>query len=584
MSASAPSPGFRIFLRLYGRIAPYRISFAFTALLVIALAFLSPVRPEQMRSIADQWVPAGNHDQVFRVSLLFIAVLLLEALIQFVQALLANRVAQAVTLDLRADLYAHVMRFKTSYFDRTPVGQFVTRLVGDIDGIAEVFSVGILDIARDALKLVVIVGYMFWVDWQLALMVLIPVPVLLYATRLFQVAVSKSFQEVRNQVARMNVFVQEHVSGMHIVQVFNREREEQQKFRDINRDHRRAHIRAIWAYSVFFPVVELLSAASVSLMLWWGLRTALQGHTTPGLLLQFSMFITMMYRPIRQMADNFNVLQMGVVNADRVFKILDEQEGEIDRGSHAPQAVRGAIAFRDVWFAYREGQWVLHGISLTVQPGEMVAVVGATGAGKSSLAGLINRSYEHQRGDVLLDGIPVEHFTLGWLRHHVGMVPQDVFLFSDTILNNITLHDPEITREEVIRASREVGIHSFIERLPGGYDYYVGERGVMLSTGQRQLVAFVRAYVRNPSVILLDEATSSVDSESEQLIQQAMERLVRGRTSLVIAHRLSTVRKASRILVMHHGEIAESGTHEELMSLKGMYYRLVQLQLEPEVS
>lgn len=571
-----------IFRRLYRYSSPYKGPFYFTAFLVLLLAFLAPVRPEQMRKILDTYVPAGDEWGVTQVALAFVGILLLESFIQYFQTWTANKVAQGITMDLRSRLYKHVMRFKLSYFDRTPVGQFVTRHISDIDGIAEVFSVGVLDIARDILKLTVIIGYMCWVDWKLTLIVMLPVPVLIYATRLFQLAVRKSFHEVRNQVARINVFIQEHVTGMSIVQVFNQERREQSRFNDINQEHRTAHIKAIWAYSVFFPVVELLSAASVSLMLWWGLGQSLKGFTSPGLLLEFSMFITMMYRPIRQMADNFNVLQMGVVNAERVFKVLDEDEAEVDKGASTPSHLRGEILFENVWFAYTDEHWVLRDINLRLQPGSMIAVVGATGAGKSSLAGLLNRFYEINRGRLFIDGINISEFPLAYLREHVGVVQQDVFLLSDTIFQNIALYDPEITREQVIEASKQVGTHTFISNLPGQYDFRVGERGVMLSTGQRQLISFVRAYVRNPAILVLDEATSSVDSESEILIQRATEKLTEGRTSIVIAHRLSTVRKADRIVVMDKGAIAESGSHQELLAAKGKYHHLISLQFTPE--
>jgi len=573
---------YRVFRRLFAWSAPHRSLFYVTALLVLLLALLAPVRPGQMRIILDEMLPAGDHQGIVRISLFFVGVLLLEAVLQYAQAFIANQVALRITLDLRSRLYAHVMHFRMRYFDRTPVGQFVTRHIGDVDGIAEVFSVGVLDIARDILKLTVVIGYMFWIDWKLTLVVLIPVPVLLYATRLFQMAVRKSFHQVRNQVARMNVFVQEHVTGMHIVQLFNREAREQQRFEAINKEHRNAHIRAIWAYSVFFPVVELLSAASVALMLWWGLRASVGGYATPGLLLQFSMFITMMYRPIRQMADNFNVLQMGVVNAERVFNVLDEEEAQEDNGTLEATSVQGEIELREVRFSYQPGEEILRGISLHIMPGEMIAVVGATGAGKTSLAGLLNRTYDYQEGEIRIDGQPVRAYRLESLRRQIGIVPQEVFLFSGSVLSNITLHDPTISREEVIKASTEVGTHEFISRLPGGYDFQTGERGAMLSTGQRQLIAFIRAYVRNPAILVLDEATSSVDSESEELIQRALEKLTTGRTSIVIAHRLSTVRKADRIVVLDKGQIAETGTHESLLAAGGLYHNLVNLQFEPD--
>ncbi|MEY3399180.1 MAG: hypothetical protein RL220_1774 [Bacteroidota bacterium] len=541
---------------------------------------LSPVRPRLVEDILDNHLAIGDKEGVVRLTIAFIAILLVESVIQFVQTYLANKVAQSITLDMRAELFRHIVSFRLRYFDKTPVGQFVTRLIGDIDGIAEVFSVGLLDIMRDLLKLVVIITYMFWMDWQMTLIVLIPIPVLFYATRLFQLAVRRSFQDVRNEVARINVFVQEHVTGMNIVQVFNREEVESRKFYQINREHRNAHIRGIWAYSVFFPVVELLSAASIALMLWWGVGSSLAGDMTPGRLMSFSLFITMMYRPIRQMADNFNVLQMGVVNAERVFKVLDTDQSEINKGTIDASSIRGDIELKNLWFAYDDENWVLRDINLAIKPGKMTAIVGSTGSGKSSMVNLINRFYTFQKGELIIDGRRVDEYELTSLRRNVGMVLQDVFLFSDTIFNNITLKDPSVTREMAEHAAREVGVHDFIMSLPGGYDYHVRERGGMLSVGQRQLISFVRAYVASPRILILDEATSSIDPESEKLIQYATERLTQDRTSVVIAHRLSTIQHADQIVVLHHGEVVETGTHDELMALNGFYKRLFLLQFQ----
>ncbi|MFZ4783988.1 MAG: ABC transporter ATP-binding protein [Flavobacteriales bacterium] len=566
-----------IFKRLYARSKAYRSSFYFTAFLVLVLAIMSPIRPEQMRHILDVEVPAGNYAGVAKFTMWFVGLLVLEAILQYYQTLIANRVAQSITLDMRADLYKHVIRFKLNYFDRTPVGQFVTRLISDIDGVAEVFSVGLLDIGRDILKLIVIIGFMLYLDWQMTLIVLIPIPILLYATRLFQLAVKKSFNDVRNEVSRINVFIQEHVTGMSLVQIFNQEKREARKFDQINKEHRDAHIRGIWAYSVFFPLVELLSAMSVSLMLWYGVGDAIQGRMTPGMLLEFSTFIAMMYRPIRQMADNFNVLQMGVVNADRVFKVFDTDERPHDLSSEHTNVVRGQIDFDQVWFAYKDDDYVLKNISLGIAPGQMVAFVGATGAGKSSLAGLINRFYDRNAGDIHIDGKSIDEYSLSNLRKNVGLVLQDVFLFNDSIFNNITLHDPNITEHEVIEASKKVGTHEFIAQLPGGYHFNPGERGGMLSVGQRQLISFVRAYVQKPAILVLDEATSSIDHESETLIQKATEELTKGRTSIVIAHRLSTIQKADLIVVLEKGEIVEQGNHDSLMLKQGYYHRLVTL-------
>jgi len=570
-----------IFARLYGRSKPYKWSFFITAFLVILIALLSPVRPEQLRIIIDEQVPQGNYDGVIKYTLWFIGFIVFEAILQYYQTMLANRVAQSITLDLRAELYKHVLRFKLSYFDRTPVGQFVTRLIGDIDGIAEVFSVGLLDIGRDILKLVVIIGFMFYLDWKMALIVMIPIPILIYATRIFQRAVKRSFNDVRNEVSRINVFIQEHVTGMSIVQIFNRQKREQEKFDQINKEHRNAHIRGIWAYSVFFPLVELLSAASVSLMIWWGLHESFGGKMTPGLLLEFSTFITMMYRPIRQMADNFNVLQMGVVNAERVFKVFDTDEKPVDTG-HYDGEIIGDISFKNVWFAYQDENWVLRNINLDIQRGQTVAFVGATGAGKSSLAGLLNRFYDYNSGEISIDGKKLGEYKIDALRSQIGLVLQDVYLFNDSIMNNIRLYQEHITDEEIIEASKFIGTDQFISRLPGGYDFVVGERGAKLSVGQRQLISFVRAYVQKPSILVLDEATSSVDTESEILIQQATSKLTQGRTSIVIAHRLSTIRQADLIVVLEKGEIIEQGTHDELLVLGGAYKRLFELQFQTE--
>lgn len=569
-----------IFSRLYSRSKPYRGSFYFTAFLVLFLSLITIVRPEQMRIMLDEQIPNGDYTGVRNTAIAFVLVLIGESLIQFYQTYIANKIAQKITLDLRSELYEHTVKFKLGYFDKTPVGQLVTRHISDIDGIAEVFSIGVLDIARDILRLVVIIGFMFYTDWKMTLIVILPIPILLYATRIFQQAVKNSFNDVRNEVARINVFIQEHVTGMSIVQLFHREKQEEKKFDQINKEHRNAHIRGIWAYSIFFPIVELLSALSVALMLWWGVKSALNLEMSAGEMLEFSMFITMMYRPIRQMADNFNVLQMGVVNAERVFNLLDTHESQIGQEKESTEQIKGNISFKNVQFSYVKDQVILNDFTLDIKAGEMVAIVGPTGAGKSTIAGLLNRFYDIQEGSLSIDGKPIVSYSINHLRSQIGLVLQDVFLFSDSIKNNLTLYREDISLEQVKEAARLVGADQFIEKLPGTYDFDVKERGGMLSVGQRQLLSFVRAYLQNPSIVVLDEATSSVDTESELLISRATEQLTKGRTSLVIAHRLSTIQKADRILVMDKGQLAEMGTHQELLAKNGLYKKLYDVSIQ----
>lgn len=571
----------KIFWRLYQRSSPYRGQFYLTFLLVLVLAGMSVIRPSQMRDLLDKDLPSGDFNAITWAAIGFVVVLVIESLIQYYQTYQANKMAQSITLDMRAELYKHSLGFRLGFFDKTPVGQMVTRHISDVDGIAEVFSVGLLDIFRDILKLVVIIGAMIWVDWKMTLVVVLPIPILLYATRIFQESVKKSFNDVRNEVARINVFIQEHVTGMHIVQMFRQEKREQEKFEEINEKHRDAHIRGVWAYSIFFPVVEVLSALSVSLMLGWAMRGAFDATSSPGVLLQFSTFISMMYRPIRQMADNFNVLQMGMINAERVFQMLDRDESQASL-EEKETLMHGAVSFDQVQFAYVEDQWVLKNFNLEVKEGEMIALVGHTGSGKSTIVQLINRLYEPQSGTIKIDGKDVQSWSLDALRNRIAVVPQEVFLFSDSIYNNLTLFDKSISQEQVEEACKKVGIHDFIMQLPGNYAFDVRERGAVLSVGQRQLLAFVRAYLRNPAILILDEATSSIDSESEKLIQNATAIITQGRTSFVVAHRLSTIQEANRILVLDKGEILEEGNHDALMRLNGHYHKMYNLQFDEQ--
>jgi ATP-binding cassette, subfamily B, multidrug efflux pump len=584
MSTSGQVFNLQLFLRLYKKSRPYKKTFTVTVALVIILSGMVTIRPELTKILLDEALPAHDAQWITQIAVTYAAVLLLEVILHYIQTQFANRMAQRITLDLRAELYQHVIRFRLRHFDQTPVGQFVTRLIGDIDGIAEIFSVGLLDIIRDLLKIVVIVVAMIWLDWKMALIVLLPVPLLLYGTRLFQQAVKNSFNDVRNEVARISVFIQEHVTGMAIVQYFRRERAERGKFDEINQEHRNAHIRGIWAYSIFFPFVELLSAASVALMLWWGVRGAFDHDLKPGVLLAFSTYIMMIYRPIRQMADNFNVLQMGMVNAERVFKVLDTSDIQDPGGELTADDIKGALRFENVSFKYDEQspQWVLEDLNLEIHAGETIAIVGATGAGKSSIAGLLNRFYDYQKGSIFLDNHNLRSYELNALRSHVSIVLQDVFLFSDTIFNNITLYDERISQADVEQAAKAIGAHPFIMRLPGGYNFHVRERGGMLSVGQRQLISFVRAYVHQPKLLILDEATAHIDSETEQLLQYATEQLTKGRTSIIIAHRLATIQRANRIVVIDKGQLVESGNHESLLEKHGFYARLYQKQFKEQ--
>ena len=585
---SAPETTGKIFdaqvlKRILRRVQPYRRRFILTGLMVALLAGMSWVRPYLIRVAMDEHIAVGDREGLLFIFLVVVGLIMVEALLQFWQTYWANWVAQSVTLDLRSELYRHVVKFRLKYFDKTPVGQLVTRHIGDVDGIADVFSNGLLNAVGDLLKLAVVIAAMLWVDVQLTVVVLLPIPVLLLATRIFQKAIKKAFVSVRNEVAKINVFVQEHVTGMGIIQAFGREDAERKKFAVHNAAHRDANIRSIWAFSIFFPVVEMLSATSVALLLWFGVDGVAQGDLTLGLVLQFILYVFMLYRPIRQLADRFNVLQMGIVNASRVFHLLDTDESlpELPENQRVDvSTLEGHIVFEDVWFAYRDEDWVLKGVSFEVKAGERVAFVGATGAGKSSIINLLCRFYEYQKGSITIDGHDLRTIPLDVLRSSVGVVLQDVFLFTGSLMDNIRLFDPTIGREVVDEAVQAVGVTELVARLPGGLEYDVKERGVMLSTGQRQLIAFVRAYAQQPGILVLDEATSSIDPESEEMIQAATAKLTENRTSVLVAHRLSTIQDADRIMVMDSGLIVETGGHAELLSMKGKYSSLFELQTD----
>lgn len=571
----------KLFARVMVYAKPYMKVFYWAFFLTIFLAGVGVLRPILIGDAVDKYIVENDATGLLYITLIIVGLLFLEAVAQFYETYYSNWIGQSVTIDLRSKLFTHITSFKLKYFDKTAIGTLVTRCISDIETISQIFSQGLLTIMGEILKLVVVIAAMFIISWKLTLYVLLPIPLLIVAMIVFKNAIKKAFQEVRNQVAKLNAFVQEHLTGMVIVQVFNREDREKQKFEAINERHKKAHIRSVWAYSIFFPVVEILSAISLSFLVWWGAGGVLDGDIKRGHLITFILFIYMLFRPIRQLADRFNVLQMGMVGSERVFKVLDTKERIEDDGT-LTSGIKGNIKFEDVWFAYNDDEWVLKGISFEAKEGETVAFVGATGAGKSSVVNLVNRFYEFQKGKITIDGIPIGDFDLDYLRDEIAVVLQDVFLFSNSIEKNITLENNDIAKEQVIKAAEAVGAAQFIERLPGKYEYDVKERGGMLSVGQRQLISFIRAYVYNPKILILDEATSSVDTESEIMIQKAIDRLTENRTSIVIAHRLSTIRKADKIIVMDKGKILEQGTHNELLEAKGHYKKLFDLQFNDE--
>jgi ATP-binding cassette subfamily B protein len=570
---------FGIFRRLMIFVKNYRKLLILSFFCTIILSLLTPFRPKLIGIMVDKYIISGqNEKELFHWTALILLVLLFEGIFQFLNAFSSNLLAQSIIRDIRQRLYNHMQSFKMKYFDETPIGSLVTRLVSDIEAIAEVFSSGFIDILGDLLMLIVVVIIMVFTNWKLTLLTLIPIPLLIIATRIFANAMKKSFQQERLQVTRLSTFVQEHISGMNIVQLFTREKKEQAIFDSINKDHRQAHINAVWAFSIFFPVVELLSSLSVAFLLVWGAFQFIgESETDPKAMyaeiVSFTLWINMLFRPIRQLADKFNILQRGIVRAERVFEILDMQTHTQEIGHIKDVNFDSSIEFKKVSFAYLDSQWVIKNIDLHIEKGKTIAFVGATGAGKSTIVNLIGRFYENQQGEILIDGQNIKNIDLTVLRKNIAIVLQDVFLFSDSVYNNITLRDHSITFHQVVDAAKAVGAHTFIEKLPNGYETLVGERGGILSVGQRQLLSFVRAYVYNPSILILDEATSSVDNESELMIQKATEKLTFGRTSIVIAHRLSTIQNADKIVVLDKGEIVEIGKHKELIAKEGGYYQ-----------
>jgi ATP-binding cassette subfamily B multidrug efflux pump len=594
MSATSPKPALKITIlkRVFSFVKPYRFIFWANVVLSIVLAFATPVRPYLIQSTVNiaigkmvalpvwvQWfIPSGAFGDVAKlviaITLFQVAFIFFETLLRFFFTFGMAWLGQQVIRDLRNKVYDKIMHWEMRQFDQTPIGTLTTRTINDIESINDIFSDGLIPILADLLTIIVTLTTMFVINWKLTFICLIPFPIMIVATYFFKESVNKSFTQVRNAVAALNAFVQEHISGMQVVQAFAAEEKEMKKFTKINEQHKQANIKAIFAYSVFFPVVEVVLALSIGLIVWWVAGQSLDA----GMLVAFILFLNQIFRPLRMIADKFNVLQMGMVAAERVFKVLDNKDVTINDGVYAPEHINGKIEFKKVKFAYQEPNWVLKEIDFQVQAGETVALVGHTGSGKTSIISILNRLYPYQAGEILLDDHPIESYTLDRLRGSVGVVLQDVFLFSGSVYDNITLRNPSISKEQVHEAAKMIGMHDFIMQLPGGYDYQVMERGATLSLGQRQLLSFIRALLYNPSILILDEATSSIDTESEQLIERAIDALIKGRTSIVIAHRLSTIRKANKIIVLDKGEIKEMGSHQELLQLGGFYAKLTEMQ------
>lgn len=568
----------KVLRQLYTYVKPYQKQFYFLVFLTLALAILAPTRPYLIQIAIDEHVAIGDAAGLLQIIYILVGLMIVQAFAQWAHTYYSGWIGQVIIKDIRVRLYKHLLKLRLQFFDNTPIGRLVTRNVSDIETLADVFSEGLAAIIGDLLQIITILGVMFYIDWKLTLVSLSTLPLLVISTYVFKEKIKVTFNDVRNAVANLNSFLQEHITGMTIVQLFNREKREYEKFKEINREHRAAHIRSVLYYSVYFPVAEIIQAIGIGLVVWYGAVGVLGMDLQIGVLISFIMYLQLFFRPIRMIADRFNTLQMGVVSSSRIFKLLASTEHIANEGSFSPVKVKGNVKLDQVWFAYKEEDYVLKDISFEVKKGQTIALVGATGAGKSSIINLISRFYEINKGTITIDGTNIQDFELTALRKHIGVVLQDVFLFSSSIYQNITLGNPNITKEQVLAAAELVGASKFIEKLPGGLDYNVMERGATLSVGQRQLISFVRAMVYNPEILILDEATSSVDSETEELIQESIEKMMQGRTSIVIAHRLSTIQKANQILVLNKGEIVERGTHESLLEKGGYYTQLHQMQ------
>ena len=577
---------FKVLRRILQFIKPYKGRFYFVIVLTFFLGFLSPYRVYLTQIILDKYVAVGNYQMMVYFIILLIGLLILQSVLQYIHTYISGRIGQYVIRDIRIKLYEHIISLRLKFFDKTPIGRLVTRTISDVETLADVFSEGLAAMMGDLLQIVFILFFMFWTDWRLSLVSLSTIPLMFIATYIFKEKIKVAFNDVRNAVSNLNSFVQEHLTGMNIVQIFGSEKREFEKFKAINRDHLDSNLKSVLYYSVYFPVAEIIAAMGIGLLMWYGAKSVLnveQTGVTIGTLTAFIMYIQMFFRPIRMIADRYNTLQMGIVSSSRIMNLLDSTEHRMDNGTHRPETLKGEVTFEHVWFAYNDAEYVLKDINLEIKSGETIAMVGATGAGKSSIISLLNRFYDINRGSIKIDGVDIKEYDLQVLRKNIGVVLQDVFLFSDTIRNNITLGNQEVTDEMIMHAADLVGAQKFIDRLPGKLDYNVMERGATLSVGQRQLLSFIRAMVYDPKILILDEATSSVDSETEEMIQEAIGKMMSHRTSIVIAHRLSTIQKANKIIVLDKGAVQETGRHEDLLGLEGFYAQLHKMQYKEVV-
>jgi ATP-binding cassette, subfamily B, multidrug efflux pump len=572
---------FKVLKRIMQFVKPYKGRFYFVIVLTFLLGILTPIRPLLIQYTLDAHVQYGNYWGMVNIMLIILGLLVVQSTVQYAHTYISGRIAQFIIRDIRIQLYEHLIKLRLRFFDKTPIGRLVTRTISDVETLSDVFSEGLAAMASDLLQIIFILAFMFWIDWRLTLVSLSTIPLMLLATYVFKEKIKVAFNDVRNAVSNLNSFVQEHITGMNIVQIFGSEKREFEKFREINKEHRGAHLRSVLYYSVYFPVAEIIAAMGTGLLVWYGAKGIINMEATGitvGKLVSFIMFIQLFFRPIRMIADRYNTLQMGIVGSSRIINLLDDETDIMPNGAFSATEVKGQVKFDHVWFAYNDADYVLKDISLDIKAGETIALVGATGAGKSSIINLLNRFYEISRGSIQVDGRDIKEFDTASLRKNIGVVLQDVFLFSDTIRYNITLGNKEVTDEMILHAADLVGARKFIDRLPGGLDYNVMERGATISVGQRQLLSFIRAMVYDPKILVLDEATSSVDTETEEMIQNAISKMMTNRTSIAIAHRLSTIQKADKIIVLDKGEIKESGSHEELLANNGFYAQLHKMQ------